>query len=123
MMFKRLQTLYDQREAGEHQPTLNRTTIRKAEYGISKTSWAVSAQVASRVRANRSTRCSRSQRHRRDEIVGVDECDVQVVGSRFDRRRSDFRRASAQSVHAECTRCLKPIQRNWDVNVTAFFPL
>ena len=25
-------------------------------------------------------------------------------------------------VHAECTRCLKPIQRNWDVNVTAFFP-
>ena len=25
-------------------------------------------------------------------------------------------------VHAECTRCLKPIQRDWTVNVTSFFP-
>ena len=25
-------------------------------------------------------------------------------------------------VHAECTRCLKPIKRDWTVNVTSFFP-
>ena len=25
-------------------------------------------------------------------------------------------------MHAECTRCLKPIKRDWTVNVTSFFP-
>ena len=59
-----------------------------------------------------------------DEIIGVDEgADVSVVGS-FDSIVDGLilnARVSAP-VHAECTRCLKPIQRDWTVNVTSFFP-
>ena len=59
-----------------------------------------------------------------DEIVGVDGgADVSVVGS-FDSIVDGLilnARISAP-VHAECTRCLKPIQRDWTVNVTSFFP-
>lgn len=59
-----------------------------------------------------------------DEIIGVDEgADVSVIGS-FDSIVDGLilnARVSAP-VHAECTRCLKPIQRDWTVNVTSFFP-
>ena len=63
-----------------------------------------------------------------DEIVGVDEgADVSVVGS-FDSIVDGLilnARISAP-VHAECTRCLKPIDEDWPVdvtvNVTSFFP-
>lgn len=59
-----------------------------------------------------------------DEIVGVDEgADVHVVGS-FDSIVDGLiltARISAP-VHAECTRCLTPIKRDWMVDVTTFFP-
>lgn len=59
-----------------------------------------------------------------DEIVGVDEgADVSVTGS-FDSIVDGLvltARINAP-VHAECTRCLKPIKRDWTVNVTSFFP-
>ena len=59
-----------------------------------------------------------------DEIVGVDEgADVSVVGS-FDSIVDGLilnARISAP-VHAECTRCLKPIDEDWPVDVTVFFP-
>ena len=88
--------------------------------------WAVSvAQVASRAGQSKSIDATfPAPSGIGDEIVGVDEgADVQVVGS-FDSIVDGLilsARISAP-VHAECTRCLKPIQRNWDVNVTAFFP-
>ena len=87
--------------------------------------WAVSvAQVASRAGQSKSIDATfPAPSGIGDEIVGVDEgADVQVVGS-FDSIVDGLilsARISAP-VHAECTRCLKPIQRNWDVNVTAFF--
>ena len=59
-----------------------------------------------------------------DEIIGVDEgADVSVTGS-FDSIVDGLvltARINAP-VHAECTRCLKPIKRDWTVNVTSFFP-
>ena len=69
---------------------------------IEDSPWAVSvAQVASRAGQSKSLDATfPAPSGIGDEIVGVDE----------------------GAVHAECTRCLKPIQRNWDVNVTAFFP-
>lgn len=93
---------------------------------IEDSPWAVSvAQVASRAGQSKSLDATfPAPSGIGDEIVGVDEgADVQVVGS-FDSIVDGLilsARISAP-VHAECTRCLKPIQRNWDVNVTAFFP-
>ncbi|MBW3079278.1 YceD family protein [Bifidobacterium simiiventris] len=59
-----------------------------------------------------------------DQVIGVDEgADVRVVGS-FDSIVDGLiltARINAP-VHAECTRCLKPIKRDWSVDVTAFFP-
>ena len=93
---------------------------------IEDSPWAVSvAQVASRAGQSKPLDATfPAPSGIGDEIVGVDEgADVQVVGF-FDSIVDGLilsARISAP-VHAECTRCLKPIQRNWDVNVTAFFP-
>lgn len=59
-----------------------------------------------------------------DEIIGVEEgADVQVTGS-FDSIVDGliFTGRINAPVHAECTRCLKPIRRDWGITVTAFFP-
>lgn len=93
---------------------------------IEDSPWAVSvAQVASRAGQSKPIDATfPAPSGIGDEIVGVDEgADVQVVGS-FD-SIVDGLILSARinaPVHAECTRCLKPIQRDWDMNVTAFFP-
>ena len=88
--------------------------------------WAVSvAQVASRPGQSKEIDATfPAPSGIGDEIVGVDEgTDVSGVGS-FDSIVDGLilnARISAP-VHAECTRCLKPIQRDWTVNVTSFFP-
>lgn len=88
--------------------------------------WAVSvAQVASRPGQSKEIDATfPAPSGIGDEIVGVDEgADVSVVGS-FDSIVDGLilnARISAP-VHAECTRCLKPIQRDWTVNVISFFP-
>lgn len=88
--------------------------------------WAVSvAQVASRPGQSKEIDATfPAPSGIGDEIVGVDEgADVSVVGS-FDSIVDGLilnARISAP-VHVECTRCLKPIQRDWTVNVTSFFP-
>lgn len=88
--------------------------------------WAVSvAQVASRPGQSKEIDATfPAPSGIGDEIVGVDEgTDVSVVGS-FDSIVDGLilnARISAP-VHAECTRCLKPIQCDWTVNVTSFFP-
>ena len=94
--------------------------------------WAVSvAQVASRPGQSKEIDATfPAPSGIGDEIVGVDGprggvdlFDVSVVGS-FDSIVDGLilnARISAP-VHAECTRCLKPIQRDWTVNVTSFFP-
>ncbi|KAB8294370.1 YceD family protein [Bifidobacterium avesanii] len=59
-----------------------------------------------------------------DAIVGVDEgADVTVTGS-FDSIIDGiiFTGRVSAPAHAECTRCLKPIEHPWEANVTAFFP-
>lgn len=59
-----------------------------------------------------------------DAVIGVEEgAPVRVTGS-FDSIVDGLiltARVTAP-VHAECTRCLKPIKRDWGVDVTAFFP-
>ncbi|MBM6700247.1 DUF177 domain-containing protein [Bifidobacterium pullorum subsp. saeculare] len=59
-----------------------------------------------------------------DEVIGVEEgAPVHVAGS-FDSIVDGLvltARVTAP-VHAECTRCLKPLRRDWGVDVTAFFP-
>ena len=59
-----------------------------------------------------------------DEVIGVKEgADVSVHGS-FDSIVDGLvltARIEAP-VAAECTRCLKPIKRDWGVDVVAFFP-
>lgn len=59
-----------------------------------------------------------------DDVIGVDEgVPVHVTGS-FDSIVDGlvFTAHLTAPVHAECTRCLRPLQRDWDVDVTAFFP-
>ena len=59
-----------------------------------------------------------------DDIVGVREgADVRVVGS-FDSIVDGlvFTGRIEAPLAAECTRCLKPIDPDWTVNVTLFFP-
>ena len=88
--------------------------------------WAVSvAQVASRPGQSKEIDATfPAPSGIGDEIVGVDEgADVSVVGS-FDSIVDGLilnARISAP-VHAECTRCLKPIDEDWPVDVTVFFP-
>ena len=59
-----------------------------------------------------------------DHVIGVREgADVHVVGS-FDSIVDGLiltARITAP-VHAECTRCLMPLKRDWPVDVTTFFP-
>ena len=55
-----------------------------------------------------------------DSVVGVREgADIRVVGS-FDSIVDGL--VFTGPVTAECTRCLKPIDPDWTVPVTAFFP-
>lgn len=59
-----------------------------------------------------------------DEIVGVKEgAPVHVSGS-FDSIVDGlvFSARVTAPVKAECTRCLKPIERDWGVDVTTFMP-
>lgn len=59
-----------------------------------------------------------------DEVIGVREgADVHVSGS-FDSIVDGliFTARLSAPVHAECTRCLKPIVKDWTTSVTAFFP-
>ena len=59
-----------------------------------------------------------------DDIVGVREgADVRVVGS-FDSIVDGlvFTGRVEAPLTAECTRCLKPIDPDWTVNATLFFP-
>lgn len=59
-----------------------------------------------------------------DEIVGVKEgAPVHVSGS-FDSIVDGlvFSARITAPVKAECTRCLKPIERDWGVDVTTFMP-
>lgn len=59
-----------------------------------------------------------------DDIVGVEEgSDVRVVGS-FDSIVDGlvFTGRFEAMLTAECTRCLKPIDPDWSVDATAFFP-
>lgn len=59
-----------------------------------------------------------------DEVIGVSEgAPVHVAGS-FDSIVDGLiltARITAP-VKAECTRCLKPVERDWGVDVAAFFP-
>ena len=59
-----------------------------------------------------------------DNIVGIAEgTDVHVVGS-FDSIVDGLVLTARiiAPVSTECTRCLKPINKDWTVDVTAFFP-
>ncbi|KAB7790269.1 YceD family protein [Bifidobacterium leontopitheci] len=59
-----------------------------------------------------------------DDVIGVKEgADVTVRGS-FDSIVDGLILTAHidAPVTAECTRCLKPIERDWGVDVTAFFP-
>lgn len=59
-----------------------------------------------------------------DDVIGVAEgAPVHVSGS-FDSIVDGlvFYAHVTAPVNAECTRCLKPIERDWGVDVTAFFP-
>ena len=88
--------------------------------------WAVSvAQVASRAGQSKELDADfPAPSGIGDEVIGVKEgAPVHVAGS-FDSIVDGLilnARVTAP-VHAECTRCLKPITRDWGVNVTAFFP-
>lgn len=59
-----------------------------------------------------------------DDVIGVDEgADVHVTGSFDSIVDGLILTASINApVHAECTRCLKPLQRDWSVDITTFFP-
>lgn len=59
-----------------------------------------------------------------DEIIGVKEGEPVHVSGSFDSIVDGLiLNASINApVHAECTRCLKPIKRDWTTHVTAFFP-
>lgn len=59
-----------------------------------------------------------------DRVVGIPEgSDIHVTGS-FDSIVDGLILSAKVStrLQAECTRCLTPIDREWEANVTAFFP-
>ncbi len=93
---------------------------------IEDSPWAVSvAQVASRAGQSKEIdSVFPAPSGIGDAIVGIDEgADVSVIGS-FDSIVDGLilnARINAP-VHAECTRCLKPITHDWTVSVTSFFP-
>ena len=59
-----------------------------------------------------------------DAIVGVTEGEPIHVNGAFDSIVDGlvFHAHITAPVHAECTRCLKPLQHDWGTDVTAFFP-
>ncbi|MFR0578372.1 YceD family protein [Bifidobacterium thermophilum] len=59
-----------------------------------------------------------------DVIVGVTEGEPIHVNGAFDSIIDGlvFHAHITAPVHAECTRCLKPLQHDWGTDVTAFFP-
>lgn len=59
-----------------------------------------------------------------DDVIGVDEgADVHVTGSFDSIVDGLILTASINApVHAECTRCLTPLKRDWSVDITTFFP-
>lgn len=88
--------------------------------------WAVSvAQVASRAGQSKTIDAVfPAPEGIGDNVIGVEEgADVHVTGS-FDSIVDGliFTAHINAPVHAECTRCLKPITRDWSVDATAFFP-
>ena len=93
---------------------------------INESPWTISvAQVASRAGQSKAVDADfPAPSGIGDEVIGVREgADVHVSGS-FDSIIDGLiltARISAP-VHAECTRCLKPIVRDWTTDVTAFFP-
>ena len=59
-----------------------------------------------------------------DSIVGIKEGEPVHVSGQFDSIVDGliFTGRLVAPFVSECTRCLKPIQRDWTVNVTSFFP-
>jgi uncharacterized protein len=59
-----------------------------------------------------------------DEVVGVTEGDDVTVNGSIDSITDGLVFAGTVNapVHAECTRCLIPVNRSWDMPFTAFFP-
>ena len=59
-----------------------------------------------------------------DNIIGIDEGEPIRVDGAFDSIVDGlvFHAHLTAPVHAECTRCLTPLQRDWGTDVTAFFP-
>ena len=59
-----------------------------------------------------------------DSIVGIKEGEPVHVSGQFDSIVDGliFTGRLVAPCVSECTRCLKPIQRDWTVNVTSFFP-
>ena len=59
-----------------------------------------------------------------DAIVGVTDGEPIHVNGAFDSIVDGlvFHAHITAPVHAECTRCLKPLQHDWGTDVTAFFP-
>lgn len=59
-----------------------------------------------------------------DEFVGVSEGEPVHVRGSFDSIADGlvFMGRFTAPMHAECTRCLTPISKDWDLDVTAFFP-
>ncbi|MBT1173240.1 DUF177 domain-containing protein [Bifidobacterium sp. MA2] len=88
--------------------------------------WAISvAQVASRAGQSKEVDADfPAPSGIGDEVIGVEEgAPVHVSGS-FDSIVDGLilvARITAP-VHAECTRCLRPLKRDWGIDVTAFFP-
>ncbi|WP_314685801.1 DUF177 domain-containing protein [uncultured Bifidobacterium sp.] len=59
-----------------------------------------------------------------DEVIGVKEGDEVHVAGRLDSVVDGLVLTAHVDapVHAECTRCLTPLDHRWGVDVTAFFP-
>lgn len=59
-----------------------------------------------------------------DEVVGVNQGDEVPVNGSIDSITDGlvFTGTMKAPVHAECTRCLGPVNRTWDMPFTAFFP-
>lgn len=59
-----------------------------------------------------------------DEVIGVTEGDDVAVSGNFESIVDGliFTGRITAPAHAECTRCLKPIEHDWVTDVTAFFP-
>ncbi len=93
---------------------------------IEDSPWTISvAQVASRAGLSKAVDANfPAPSGIGDEVIGVKEgADVHVSGS-FDSIVDGliFTAQINAPVHAECTRCLTPIIKDWTTSVTTFFP-